>query len=217
MDETGAAEYRDQNYQNPLHLLQDNAFVTAVLILCFIAILEIVIGFFYSTYCSYPTMMHSDASRRRVQYCAMAGGLGQYEQTIYEQTLRSQDDDIRIIKKEDVKAVREENFHYSVPPEIPPSPIRTRRNSIDVQSVLSSIISDYEDEKDAVSITSNDDSIGREDGAGDFEDEVTNDKYVRVSNRMFQHSRAHTLSSTSSTSKDRGKKVDADNNRYSQV
>ena len=103
MEDMNTTETRDQNYQNPLNLLKDNAFVTAILILCFIAILEIIIGFFYSTYCSYPTMMHSDVNRRRVQYCAMAGGLGQYEQTIYDQTIKSPEDTVRSVKKEDVK------------------------------------------------------------------------------------------------------------------
>ena len=218
MDEAGTAEYRDQNYQNPLNLLQDNAFVAAVLVLCFIAILEIIIGFLYSTYCSYPMMMHSDASRRRVQYCAMAGGLGQYEQTIYEQTIRSQDDVIKTAQKESLKLAREEFHDYSVPPEIQPLPIRTRRNSVDIQSVLSSIISDYEDEKDAVSITSNDDSIyGEEDTAEFSSDKVANESNVRGPNKLFQHSRAQTLSSTNSTSKERGKKIDLDNVKYSQV
>ena len=99
-----STDSRDQNYQNPLNLLHDTAFVTAVLILCFIAILEVIIGFFYSTYCSYPTMMHSDVNRRRVQYCAMAGGLGQYEQTIYDQTIKSPDETIKSPKKDVVLA-----------------------------------------------------------------------------------------------------------------
>ena len=212
MEDMNTTETRDQNYQNPLNLLKDNAFVTAILILCFIAILEIIIGFFYSTYCSYPTMMHSDVNRRRVQYCAMAGGLGQYEQTIYDQTIKSPEVTVRSVKKEDVKIDIEETQTYSIPIEVvvPASPtlptLRVRRNSVDIQSVLSSILSDNED---GMSITSNDDSVFNEDDTGEFLfDKSQGDKSSRSSVKLLQHLRLKTQDSTNSGSRDRGKKVE---------
>ena len=215
MDEMSGATRRDQNYQNPLNLLQDNAFVTAVLVLCFIAILEIVIGFFYSTYCSYPSMLRSDASRRRVQYCAMAGGLGQYEQTMNEQSLRSHEEEMKQ-EKEAERFHRDEEMNYSIPVEnTPPSPSRTsRRNSIDIQSVISSVLSDNEDEKDAVSITSNDDSMYAEDDNGDFLfDKAQHERSVRGS-RSLQHLRILTQGSATSGSR---RKPESEKNKYSQV
>lgn len=217
MDEmTVEPQHRDQNYQNPLNLLHDNAFVTSVLILFFVAFLEIVIGFFYSTYCSYPSMMHSDSSRRRVQYCAMAGGLGQYEQTIYDNTIKSQDEDGKIVRKSD--AMAEEVIVEELSP---PSPHPARRNSVDIQSALSSILSDCEDENDGVSITSNDDSLFGEGGVigSDsqnsliFNKKDTSGKGVK----SIQHSRVLTQGSSNAGSKGQSKKLDIEKSKYSMV
>lgn len=209
-------QHRDQNYQNPLGLLNDNAFVTALLILLFVAILEIVIGFFYSTYCSYPSVMRSDASRQRVQYCAMAGGLGQCEQTVFDHTVKSQDEDLKIVRK--VEVLREE-----VTVEVPgqSSPNRTRRNSVDIQSVLSSILSDCEDDNDAVSVTSNDDSLFAEEGlvGSDVKNVFTFDKTDKSGKgvKTFQHTRVLTQGSASGGSRSHSKKLDTDKTKYSIV
>jgi hypothetical protein len=209
-------QHRDQNYQNPLGLLNDNAFVTALLILLFVAILEIVIGFFYSTYCSYPSVMRSDASRQRVQYCAMAGGLGQCEQTVFDHTVKSQDEDVKMVRK--IEVLREE-----VIVEMPgqSSPNRTRRNSVDIQSVLSSILSDCEDDNDAVSVTSNDDSLFAEEGlvGSDVKNVFTFDKNDKSGKgvKTFQHTRVLTQGSAGGGSRSHSKKLDTDKTKYSIV
>jgi hypothetical protein len=213
---TADSQRRDQNYQNPLNLLHDNAFVTSVLILFFVAFLEILIGFFYSTYCSYPSMMHSDSSRRRVQYCAMAGGLGQYEQTIYDNTIKSQDEDGKVAKKSD--AITEEVIVEELSP---PSPNPTRRNSVDIQSALSSILSDIEDENDGVSITSNDDSLFAEGGiiGSDSQNSFIFDKKDKSGKgtKAIQHSRVLTQGSANAGSRGQSKKLDVDKSKYSMV
>ena len=209
-------QHRDQNYQNPLGLLNDNAFVTALLILFFVAILEIVIGFFYSTYCSYPSVMRSDASRQRVQYCAMAGGLGQCEQTVCDHTVKSQDEDVKIARK--IEVVREEAV-VEVPGQS--SPNRTRRNSVDIQSVLSSILSDCEDDNDAVSVNSNDDSLFAEEGlvGTDAKSVFTFDKNDKSGKgvKAFQHTRVLTQGSSNGGSRSHSKKLDTEKNKYTIV
>lgn len=208
---------RDQNYQNPLNLLHDDAFVSAILILCFIAFLEVVIGFFYSTYCSYPSMMHSETNRRRLQYCAMAGGLGRYQQTVYDHTIRSQDEEVKVPRK--VDAIREEESVLE--DQHPSSPNRTRRNSMDIQSVLSSILSECEDENDVVSLASNDESLFGEDFVVGAESRNgfsfdRNDKSGRGS-RNFQHARVLTQTSSGGGSRGQSKKAEMEMNKYSAV
>jgi hypothetical protein len=217
MDEmTADSQSRDQNYQNPLNLLHDNAFVTSVLILFFVAFLEILIGFFYSTYCSYPSMMHSDSSRRRVQYCAMAGGLGQYEQTIYDNTIKSQDEDGKVATKSDT--ITDEVIIEEL---TAPSPNPTRRNSVDIQSALSSILSDCEDENDGVSVTSNDDSLFAVGGivGSDSHNSFVFDKKDKTGKgfKTIQHSRVLTQGSSNGGSRGQSKKMDVEKSKYSMV
>ena len=208
---TSDSLHRNQNYQNPLNLLHDNAFVTSVLILFFVAFLEIIIGLFYSTYCSYPSMMHSDSSRRRVQYCAMAGGLGQYEQTIYDNTIKSQDEDGKVARKSD--GLTEEIVVEEL---TPPSPNRARRNSADIHSVLSSILSDCEEENDGVSVASNDDSLFAE-GGNVASDSQSNYAFEKKSAKAVQHSRVLTQGSSNAGSRGQSKKLDVESNKYSMV
>jgi hypothetical protein len=61
----GEAKMHTQNYQNPLMLLNDPFFLTCLYWLSAFVVVELVVGFLYSTYCSYPVSRRSAFKRSR--------------------------------------------------------------------------------------------------------------------------------------------------------
>jgi hypothetical protein len=127
----GGSYLRNQNYQNPFDLLHDNGFVSAILLLLFITFLEIVVGFLYSTYCSYPQLMRSEKNRRRAQYCVAAGC-----QTNAEGPLRMDMSDILFSDGKN----SDDNHPIKVSPGY-----SSRGHSVNIQSLISTFL---EEEKD---------------------------------------------------------------------
>lgn len=194
MDDSVRSTYRrDQNYQNPFDLLQDNGFVSAVLLLLFVAFLEIIVGVLYSTYCSYPQLMRSERNRRRAQYCVAAGCQSQNAEG------QIMMDAIDITFPEG-KNYNDDNDH---PIKVSPG-YSSRGHYADIQFMISNFLSDdkemasdpnYKQSSGADTQQNDDDSVYITEGSreeDDYSAVIQDYKILGKPLKSVQHSRGHT-------------------------